>query len=363
MGIIKPITLDQGEWAQDTCGRYRVIDEFLAVVDGRDDPLAAFKTARELIQNPKFHAVAVIRDSQTLASSFNDIAGTMAVDRKFGPGVKEGRVLAWPQKDRFLYEETLMLRAFGDATQVKKAGFLGWGTESFLGTDFYNVFKDAREVFPEILSWSIRNKNSGNVGSIHFDDTNRPGLHNLLDLPDKYIQDVNEEHYVALPGGVTLSMALAHGGTIVCNSSGGLPKNSQFYDPENPVIGYQAQEGDFLVMRSRGWGQGFSPAAHVAPKLDCILQHRYVAIASSHTSYLAPQVRESIGRSRLPTQDPIDIILSEIDQIPTYMKKDSIVEYLKSVDPVLLKGIRDTSTIQRFPKSVLSELGHVLEAD
>ncbi|PCJ99460.1 MAG: hypothetical protein COA45_05340 [Zetaproteobacteria bacterium] len=357
MGIIKPITLDQGEWAQEFGVRYRVIDDFLAVVDGRDDCLAAFKTARELIQNPKFHAVAVIRDSQTLASSFNDIAGTMAVDRAFGLSAKEGRVLVWPQKDRVLYEEASILYA----TKLKTAGFFGWGTESFLGTDFHNVFKDAREVFPEVLSWSIRDRNSDHVGTIHFDEANRPGLHDISNLPDKYIQDVNEEHYAALPGGITLSMALAHGGTIVCNSSGGPPKNNNFYDPENLITGYQAQDGDFLVIRSRGWGQDVPPAAHCAPKLDNALQHRYVAIASSHTSYLSPQVRESIGRSRLPSQDPIDVLLSEIDQIPTYLKKDAVLEYFRAVDPALLKEVMDASTVQRFPKSVRLEFDNILD--
>lgn len=359
MGIIKPITLENCDW--DSRAGIGCVDDFVAVVDGREDFPAALETAKELIQQQPFQAVDVIRESQTLDKSSYAIAGPFEVDNTFG--LDETQILPWPQKNKMLYRQVRFLRAFGDPLQYKP--IKNSKAHKLIGEDYVAAFNAARKVFPELLSWSIRRINSGHPGIAHFDEPNRPGLHNILELPQKYIQDAEQEHFTTLPGGITMTMALRHGGSIVCKTPTDqrLPENTNFYADDNTLTGYQAQSGDFLVLRARGWDKGFLPSCHLAPRLTRALQRRYVAVASSHTSFLAPQVRESLGRPRLPDEeDPVDLCLSEIDQIFTYMEPEAILEYFKSLDPEILQQVANSSTVRRFPEAVVDEIDATLEA-
>lgn len=352
---IRPITLDIADWSIDPDGKYGVVDGFLAVVDGQDDLLAALETARELIKNPQFQAVAVIRNSQTLTQSFQSIAGMMDVDGKFGLGAIEGRILPWPDKNKYLYINQGMTTIFPHKS-------LRFGkAEKGIGADFHEIFSATKEVFPEYLSWSVRKLKSGVPGELHYDECYRPGLRNVSDLPRGFVKSVNSEIFQPLSGSITMTTSLDNGGTIVCNSNEILPQQN-FYDEDNALLGYQGQNGDLLILRANGWDadQGYTPSFHCPPKVENIMARRYVAVSSSNASFLSPQIREMLGRSRLPSDDPLNTFLDDFDNI----RNDTSASLLKTAflqtSPEILKDF-PIEMLDRFPDETVQEILPILD--
>lgn len=352
---IRPITLDIADWSIDPDGRYGVVDGFLAVVDGQEDLLAALKTARELLQNPQFQAIAIVRNSQSLTKSFESIAGMMDVDSKFGIGAIEGRILPWPEKNKYLYLNRGMTTIFPHKS-------LRFGkAEKGIGADFHEIFPAAREVFPEFLSWSVRRLKSGVPGELHYDERYRPGLRDVTDLPRGFAKSVNSEIFQPLAGSITMTTSLANGGTIVCDSNGMLPQQN-FYDEDSPLIGYQGQDGDLLILRAQGWAQeqGYTPSFHCPPIVESILSRRYVAVASSNTSYLSPQVRESLGRSRVPSDDPYNQFLDNFDQVRNDTSAILLKQAFLETSPEILRAF-PKEMLDRFPDETIREILPILE--
>ena len=220
MGKIQPITKQSGR--VDLTLGCRVIDDFIAVVE-QEDEYAALAKARQLMsEQPELEAAVAMRRSKTLEQSTEAMSETFFGMNFLGNstnpfGLEEGRILFWPLQNQWMYREYRPVRYFGgECTQYKT-----WSeqeAETKLGPDYCQIFKAARYVFPELLSCSLRSRNSGHPGITHFDETNRPGLHNILDLPEDYVADTNAEKFQPLDGGITITMALGHGGTIVCKT-------------------------------------------------------------------------------------------------------------------------------------------------
>ena len=342
---IVPITLDLGKDAYCISTRrpYKLVDEFLAVVDAREDLEGAMRTARALILDPKIQAVAMVRGSQTLTKSFQKLEKFFGHEKQYEQSPKGLHVLPWLQKNKHLYIQESTL--FKD--KIKQIGF--WRSAWSLGSDFDEISRTARIVFPENLSWSIRRAESSEPGHLHYDDFYRPGKNTLLDLPRSFLKSVNKEEFEPLPGNTTLIYALSHG-PLVCKTDDMQPYQNFYFD-ENNQTAYQAQDGDLLLMRGR-WGSDypdFNPVFHCSPVIDDGDRQRFVALASSNYSYLAPQVREFLGRSRLPINNPFERLYNDLYYVERFF--DDLDKIQHDVEPRLVeKFFRETQ--QESPKII-----------
>ena len=349
MGAIQPITLETANWDSSTAP-YGIIDEFMAVIDGRNNLNEALKLSRELIQKPQFQAIAIVRNSTTLSRSYEAIADFMLVKNKFGNGVLEGRVFAWPERGKYLYRNESITTLFPNKTFRKNKA------DKSIGPDFHDIFWDAKKIFPEYLCWSVRKHKSGNPGILHYDECYRPGLRDIFKLSNQFVADVNNIHFAPLEGAITLSVTIANGGSIVCNTSE-IMAEQNIYDQTCQLTGFQAQEGDLLILKDKGWdaNKGHQPAFHCPPKTESILSNRFVAIASSNASYLSPQVREFLGRSRLPSSNPRDKFLDLFDHIESLTNPELITESLENIPTEILKSV-PKQTLDRFPETTRQRL-------
>ncbi len=355
MGMIKPICLQDAVPEQGERGRFGVIDDFLVVLDGREDLLSTLKTARELIKDPRFQAICIIRDSQTLSESFAAVAGMMEADHKFGYGAKEGVVLPWPEKDRFLFKDK------GITSLRSNKSFSQGRADKLIGPDFNQVFMATGIVFPEYLSWEIKRLKNVTPGILHYDEGYSPGRRNILDLPKGFVNSVNAREFDVLEGGLTFSMSLANESTIVCKTDSVFQRQN-FYNSENSMTGYQAQNGDLLIMRSHGWdvNQGYQPVFHCPPLPERKLDRRFVALASGGLSYHAPQVREYMGRSRFPIDNPLQNFLDDFDSVSSEVPAQSVKAIFQKLSPNILMDF-PLRELDRFPQETKEQILPILE--
>jgi len=299
-----------------TGASFRVVDEFLAVVDGRADLTAAMKFARNLLHD--FEAVAIMRDRSVKDIAKSHRAMSSAFDKgTFGAGLDEGFLFPWAQKSKYVvYRPTLFsMRQY----TRKPFGFLA---QRAFGQDIDEFARATRTAFPEYLNTTIKRNSAQNQSSspgwIHTD-----GPYNVEDrlkhfyLPNRFLKAMEAEDFEPLPGEATITMVLNNrtghsqpekldplggAGTIVLNSKLGL--SAWFFQDTKGAIGHQVRDGDVMVMRGEGWpdhpvtGEPRSAAHHFAA-LENMYGHsrhsgRMLALATSKVSYVHPRVRDLI---------------------------------------------------------------------
>ena len=349
---ITPISLGAADWSEDD--GYGVIDGFIAVVDGREDLVGALEKARELIQKPEFEAVTVVRQSDTLKKTEDKISDLfwnaafgnksfVRPDKTVGirPS-KQGTVLLDPDHNNFIIKGPGQA-AFGIVNLIReklkieipeftfqKAGFFNRGPG--LGSDFKSVFGAAGQVFPEYMSVSVSNgQATSEPGLMHFDSgyrTQEINTHGSYEnrsykhLPQNFLKAANERKFVPLPGNVTITASFIGGGSIIRKTdperyseykeherNGALLENKAYFQ-DGDQTGYQAQDGDIMIMRNDEWpddehGNACLPSDHCSTILNAYGNHgnhlgRMVGLMSSQVCYMSPQVREHLGMSRMP---------------------------------------------------------------
>ncbi|MGH1404031.1 MAG: hypothetical protein ACRBDL_07285 [Alphaproteobacteria bacterium] len=347
---VSPITMEAADWSASQDGSYGVIDGFIAVVDGRENLSEALKRARELIQEPQFEVVTVIRDSETLDESLENVKNSF-YQASFGvdvslspegmamPGARQGTVLINPDSDDFylhvasnpwstrnLFRDRVGL----DVPDFDSEKLHFWNKKSKIGKDFHSVFGTVAQVFPEYMSVSLSDGQSTSEPAVmHFDSNYSVKeasefsifkRRSYRDLPAKFIEAADKREFSPLPGGYTVTTALSGGGTIVRKTDPeryALYKDAQdrgdvhkeyFYDDD--TSGHQGQDGDIMIIRGEGWpddlnGEPRLPSDHCSTLINYYGHEgnhlgRVVGIMNSEVCYIAPQVRETIGASRLP---------------------------------------------------------------
>lgn len=310
------ISLKSGDPACDikTKAPFRVIDDFIAVVDGRENLPQALKLARNLLHD--FEAVAVIRDrsQKDMAKSYQAI-GSSFDKAMFGSGPKECFIFPWAARNKYMiYRPTLL-----SSTQYTHKRF-GFFARRSLGADIDDFARATGEAFPEYLNTTVK-RNSGLNGSSKPGWIHTDGPYNVEEtlkhyyLEAKYLEAKEAEQIEVLPGEATITMVLNNresesdkldplggAGTILINSRAGL--RGEFFRGANDTIGYQAHDGDIVVMRGEGWpdhpvtGQPRAAANHAAS-----LDNKYgapthagrmIALVTSKVCYVHPRVRDLI---------------------------------------------------------------------
>jgi len=355
---VNPITLEDADWAEGA--DYGVIDGFIAVVDGRDDLKGALQQARELIQRSEFEAVTVVRESTTLDKT-EDKIGNLFWNAAFGQqgfvrhdktvGIRpaqQGTILIDPEHNNFYLKtpesafsamNTLrgLLGKEAADFKFKKSGLLSGGSD--LGKDFKTIFGTAGEVFPEYMSVYLSSgASTSEPGVMHFDSgyavqeiaTHGPVQNrSYSQLPRKFIDAANEREFEPLPGNVTITASIAGGGSIVRKTEPARYAEYKKHEAENSLIdnkayfqdgdtaGYQAQDGDIMIMRNDGWpddehGNACLPSDHCSTIINAYGNHgnhlgRVVGLMSSQVCYMSPQVREHMGMSRMPAPEEYEV--------------------------------------------------------
>lgn len=337
MGIIKPITREMARDVNDPeLGRYGVIDDFIAVVDGCRDLKAAFNQARALIQKPEFQFVIIARDrsQRALKNSASKIQNTFA-EKMFGhelmrdlatPGESEsearmrrrrnrmrgtpivgrppasgGTVIPWSGMSRFSYQVPLDAQN----TQFETHQIPFWKKTNFLGRDFQDVMQAARQGFPEFMSWYIKNgKITSDPGLLHCDTGYHLDERRKTDtLPQSLLRAAGQEEFTVLPGNVAMTIALVGGGTIAVRTNEVL--NPAHFNDDPDRVGYQTQNGDIMIARAVGWpddpvtGLPRLPGYHCSPMVDMYGNEnshrgRVMAGTSCETSYPHPLLQQHI---------------------------------------------------------------------
>jgi hypothetical protein len=308
---LRPITWNMANPAQvEGIGNIRVIDGLIAVVDGRIDLQMAFKQARQLIETPRFKAVVIVRDQDTLAQSVERIHSSLYDNNIFGRSLSEGTVLTWPEKKKFLLEKPTPLMSRSHKTfQHNSCAF--WRAAHVLGQDLTDIFKAARlpGAFPEFLSWNLLNgKKTSAVGILHFDKTLcQPHPIKLpIKLPKAFLKAVQSEQIsTLLPGSLAMTVALRGNSTILTSSEGSRLPKASFIDAADE-IGYFAMNGSISIIRGGGWpddpktGLPRDPVYHCSPfinfygNLDAH-KGRIIAETSACKNYASPHLYDKHG--------------------------------------------------------------------
>jgi hypothetical protein len=310
------IDIESGDPACDitTKAPFRVIDDFLAVVDGREDLAQAMKLARNLLHD--FEAVTVIRDrsEKDIAKSYRAMSASFDKDM-FGSGPKEAFIFPRPDRNKYMVYRPTML----SSKQYTHKQF-GFFARCSFGADIDDFARAAGEAFPEYLNTTVK-RNSADNGSSKPGWVHTDGPYNVEEtlkhyyLDPKFLKDKEAEQIDVLPGEATITMVLndregesdkldplGGAGTILINSRAGLC--GEFFHGADDTIGYQAYDGDIVVMRGEGWpdhpvtGEPRAAANHAAA-LDNkygVPNHagRMIALATSKVCYVHPRVRDLI---------------------------------------------------------------------
>lgn len=341
-----PISRDIAQAAHDSVyGDFGVIDDFIAVVDGRGRLLQkAFAQARGLID--RYESVTIIRESRTLARSELRL-GELFSQRTFGqrvirpdynspdyhtpsarsrrrrdrrdgaPAIKtaaarSGHVFPVFEQGRY---DLLRPKVSFDSDAEYYAAAKSYKTKRSMlgsfafGADFHALFKASAHPLatPEYLSWHIENGDeTSEPGLLHF-DLGEAQL-NPKFLKPKFLKAAHQRNYKSLEGSVTRTMSVRGGGTIVEKTdpnffmqyASHVEKGTVRSIAENIMQAsagrtfYQTQDGDITSLRGAGWGEGRVPSYHCSPYMNAyghVGNHlgRFVAIQSPQVSFLHPQ--------------------------------------------------------------------------
>ncbi len=348
---VHPVSIDAADWSEEQ--GYGVIDGFLAVVDGREDLNGALEKARELIKRAEFEAVTIVRQSQTLQKTEGKVddlfwnasfghEGVVRPDRTVGSRpAQQGTILINPDQNNFYIKKpgelfsamnTIRELLGHDVPQFKykKAGLINGGPD--IGKDVKEIFGQAGKVFPEYMSVYLSSgASTSEPGLMHFDSgyqVQEVDTHGSLNnrsysqLPKKFVEAADERRFDALPGGVTITASIIGGGSIVRKTDPdrymtykqheveGTLKDNKVYFQDDEDYGYQAQDGDIMIMRNDKWpddehGNARLPSDHCSTILNAYGNTgnhlgRVVGLMSSQVCYMSPQVREHLGMSRMP---------------------------------------------------------------
>ena len=182
MERISPITWDSAQPAyMDDIDEFRIIDDFIAVVDGSKNLRLAFEQARKLIQISDFQAVIIARNSSTLLQS-EDRLDHSFYNYKLP---KQNAIILPNQNGKFLYEKPIQ-SILSVPSYYLIAERLGLAEipeflypkirrpKTVLGCDMASIMTEARQLtaFPEYASWLLtENRSSSEPGIIHLDSS------------------------------------------------------------------------------------------------------------------------------------------------------------------------------------------------
>ena len=215
--------------------------DFAAVIDGRGDLMAALRAARDQIILPQNQCVVVLRGSASLRETHR-----LAMASLQAAGRNE-HAFARLAPDQYVQ--------VGYARQVTRQ----FNTASFaqeIGTDFRQFLEGVSQAFPGLRQMEMR-----------ADDYQNPTPH--FDFASKKFQ--------GLAGGVTATMAVKGGGTVIA----GLTRDMLTYGwrDEMEAVTWQLRpgvsmndreawsvaDGDICLMRASDWPETHLPGFHRSP--------------------------------------------------------------------------------------------------
>ena len=232
--------------------------DFIAVFDGRTDLAAAMKAARDALLDPAYQAVVIVRESETADQSADRAATllkTMSPNRDELGRLPDGRFAVLRAR-----EGTQDVYARDDFNRVA-------------GHDVTDLLNAMNGLFHSDPAMYVRVADGDNANA-------------HLDSGYEFMNAALVKG-APLPGGVTLTMALRGGGTIVREVSRdeltrALGSNGQMVwrqtagmqdDDDMGVggaaipkhLGWQAKAGDVCLMRGGDWPETHLPTLHASP--------------------------------------------------------------------------------------------------
>ena len=330
---IRPISLGMGQACEVGGFKHEVIDDFLAVVDGRDDLPAAIQAARHLITLAPYQAVVIVRQYPHVEKSIEKIDclfsraafGKKAIKNDEGRSVlvpaRTGTLLLPQDHNGYFLKRptnqftlTNMLREKARGTlpdfEYDKLGFLK--ARYLLGTELDYTFRAIKKGFPEYLSVYLSyGEMTSEPGIMHWDTgypageflTESAALRKANNLPGHFSKAAQAYTFSPLPECVTIGFALEGGGTVLCKTHEDEYKSrgkKVLHFKDSDKIGYQAQNGDITIMRTQGWQPDENniprlAADHFAPMLNAYGNEgnhrgRIHFIWSSQVSFMSPHV-------------------------------------------------------------------------
>ncbi len=312
---ISPVSLDSGHPASciTTKAQFRVVDDFLAVVDGRENLPKAMKLARSLIHD--FESVVVVRErsEKDISKSHRAMSKSFNMDM-FGGGQPEAYLFPRSQQNKYIYYRPTL----ASFQQYKNKRF-GFFARRAFGEDIDALSRAVGEAFPEYLNTTVKRNSSINNASkpgwIHTDGPFK--VEELMQhhfLPKKLVKVIEKEKPDILPGEATITMVLndrdpcsdkdenplSGAGTILFNSRQNL--KGKFFQEAKDAVGHQVRDGDIPIIRGEGWPvhpvtQKPRLAGNHAASMDNrfgVNNHggRMLALATSKVCYVHPRVRD-----------------------------------------------------------------------
>lgn len=215
--------------------------DYVAVIDGRYGLSAALQAAKEALFNPDCQCAVVVRASPTLVASH---AQAVAAFRATGKAI---HAYARLQDDRFVQ------------VGMGRTLLAEFNRESLLesvGSDFAQFLTIVPDVFPGLRQMEMRAHDYQNV---------QPHL------------DFGRIAPAGLPGGVTVTMAVKGGGTVVTPLQRDQLLRAWHEDLEqvtwqlrsgltiDPAQDWAVADGDICLMRSSEWPESHLPTLHRSP--------------------------------------------------------------------------------------------------
>ncbi len=324
MGRIIQISRDIARGVDDPdLGHYGVVDDFIAVVDGRKNLQEAFALKRALIQRAEYQGVTILRErSEKQLNQSLERIGAQFYNKKFGlqasmprqsndekwlkaerrrilrdkgatgllgsGPAKKATIIPCPQKHKFFY-------GVGNNEFSSMFNILG---SRFLGQDFSEILKAGRNNLPEFLSWNIlHGEITSTPGWIHCDQEAADAVSRDLDeLPAAVLEGL--ANFQCLPGSVSVVSALNSGGSFLFKDRDIGEK--EFFDDDSDRCAYQVQNGDVSGVRGEGWpddpvtGEPRDALYHCSPlknKFGHVGDHRGRVVIAAHNRvcYTLPQ--------------------------------------------------------------------------
>ncbi|WP_435640942.1 hypothetical protein [Micavibrio aeruginosavorus] len=235
--------------------------DFIAVIDGRTDLAAAMAAARDALLDPAYQAAVIVRESETAGQSADraaDLLKTMSPNRDELGRLADGRFAVMRAK-----EKSQDVFAASDFNRVA-------------GHDVTDLLTAMDGVFASPPAMYVRVADGDNANG-HLDS-------GYEFMTPNFSGDFSRA--APTPGGITLTMALRGGGTIVRELSrdelirvpghNGQDVWRQRDDVRDDDIGpngaaiadhlgWQTRAGDVCLMRGGDWPETHLPTLHASP--------------------------------------------------------------------------------------------------
>lgn len=231
---------------------------FIAVLDGKHDLAATLLQARARLMKPQYQGVVITRDNSSLvetAQRSEAMLNRLSAHYNAVGCLADGRFAELGMSERIL--ETYDTQAF----------------EKHAGLDVAHVLTAIKAAFASAPTLDIRCVDGANVFA-HIDSGHE------YEAANDSVSKIFSNHSAsvpAMPGGVTLTISLRGGGSVLTQISPKevrrtrgdagsmvweLYRTEDFIDDEK---GWQVRDGDICLMRAADWPETHLPSLHSSP--------------------------------------------------------------------------------------------------